>query len=71
MVPPLPPATEALQRLADSLQVLVLLLPSIEFDSDSRHLLVSAAAKQALEDVAALRDCLLGARDSRDPFAEG
>ena len=53
----------ALQRLNDSLQVLVLLLPTAELESDSRLLLVNAAARQALEDAATFRACFLR-RDS-------
>jgi hypothetical protein len=44
-----------LQRLVDSLQVLVLLLPLVEREPGPRGLLVTAAAKQALDDAAEFR----------------
>ena len=57
----LPPATrdldEALQRLNDSLQVLVLLLPLLELDPGSR-IAAAEAAKRALEDTATFRECV-------------
>lgn len=55
--PAVPSTSAALQRLADSLQVLVLLLPASVADAPQQS--VSAAAKQALDDIAALRECLL------------
>lgn len=54
--------TQALQRLADSLQVLVLLLPAAEHGADARSVLIAAAAKQVLEDVETLREQLVSAR---------
>ena len=58
-------ASEALQRLADSLQVLVLVLPG-EASGNPRALLVAAAAKQALEDISHLQGHLVRfSRESR------
>ena len=56
----IPNETEiVLQRLVDSLQVLVLLLPLVEREPGPRGLLLTAAAKQALDDAAELRARLL------------
>ena len=51
---------QALQRLNDSLQVLVLLLPQDQMAHGTRPLPLAEAAKQALEDAAVLRACFLG-----------
>ena len=49
-------AERVLQRLIDSLQVLVLVLPTAESGmSDPQNLLLTAAAKQALGDAPNLR----------------
>ena len=53
-----------LQRLVDSLQVLVLLLPLVENEPGPRGLLLTAAAKQALDDAADLRARLLAPNQS-------
>ena len=55
----------ALQRLADSLQVLVLVLPTDQTRADPRSLLVAAAARQALDDVVRLQGCLVHASQDR------
>ena len=55
----LPQTADALQRLANSLQILVLVLSVKEPNPDPRSRLVAAAAKQALEDIADLRAHLI------------
>ena len=56
----------SLQRLVDSLQVLVLVLPAAESGAaDPRSMLISAAARQVLDDVETFRDHLVRARQER------
>ena len=48
-------SAEALQRLADSLQILALTLTLSELESDPRYADVAGAAKRAVDDFARLR----------------
>ena len=45
----------AVERLADSLQTLVLLLPQVALQRDATDSRVAAAARRALDDAASLR----------------
>lgn len=60
-----------LQRFIDSLQVLVLVLPPVgATKSDSRSLLVTAAARQALDDALSLRLHLMEASGRQSPESQ-
>jgi len=49
----------AVERLVDSLQVLVMLLPQVALQRDAFDARVTAAAQRALDDAAFLRLCCL------------
>jgi len=49
---------DAVERLADSLQVLVLLLPQVALQRDPSEARVADAARRALDDAASLSRCV-------------